>query len=141
MKSKKLPFHYFLVLTILFLNSNLVLAGEQLSGKNAEEKEEAAEKVNGTGHPMKEVVSGVATVGKAPLELAESTVEETKSGPPIVGTLRGIERGAGDLTRSAVKGVSNIVSLGHSQQSELEPPEVGTEHNDPAKFKIRIPGT
>jgi len=91
--------------------------------------------------PLSAVASSVKDVGASPAGLVRSTVEETKSGPPIVGTLKGIERGAGDLTRTAVKGVSNIVTFGHSQQSELEPSAVGTEHKDPAKFKIRIPGT
>lgn len=91
--------------------------------------------------PLSAVASGVRDVGAAPAQFVEHTVAQTKSGPPIVGTLRGIEQGAGDLTRSAVKGVSNIVTLGHGQQSELEPPKADTEHNDPATFKIKIPGS
>ncbi len=91
--------------------------------------------------PLSAVASGVREVGTAPVGLVESTIAETKSGPPIVGTLKGIERGAGELTRSAVKGVSNIVTLGHGQQTELEPPRVDSEHKDPATFKIKIPGS
>lgn len=87
---------------------------------------------------VKTMVSGVGDVGRSPAEFVSHTVEGTVSGPPIVGTLKGIGEGAQELAKTAVKGVYKVATLGHDSETDtLEMPETGGK-SDPAKFKIHF---
>ena len=101
---------------------------------------------------VKGVASGVKEVGRGPGKLISETVKETASGPPVLGTVQGVQKGSAGLVDSTVKGAYKVATLGYgnAEQVELEEPERkpdsfdhGYDHpNDkPARFKIKIPGS
>ena len=101
---------------------------------------------------IKGVASGVSeVVGSGPKKLISETVDETKSGPPIVGTVQGVQKGAAALVDSTVKGTYKVATLGLGELESVEHEEpvkssdtelVGSKkEGKPATFKIKIPGT
>lgn len=102
---------------------------------------------------VKSMVSGVTqVVGSGPKQLIENTIDETKSGPPVLGTVEGIKKGSGELVDSTVKGAYKVATLGYGEvkKVEMEEPKkpkdaedskdaLDPSKKDPTKFKISIP--
>src|SRR3989338_4821210 len=78
--------------------------------------------------PVKGVVSGVKDVGGGAKELVEQTVEETKSGKPVVGTVKGLQKGTEAAIDSTIKGAYKAATLG---LNELEPGQLEREAPTP----------
>jgi hypothetical protein len=98
--------------------------------------------------PVKGVASGVKEVASGTKEIVAETVEETTSGPPIVGTMKGIGKGAEAALDSTVKGAYKVATLGYGELKDerlkKEPPKrqedydrVGKDDGGkPSTFKI-----
>lgn len=93
--------------------------------------------------PVKGVASGIGQVVNAPKKMIEGTVKETKSGPPVLGTVEGVKRNSGEMVDSTVKGAYKVATLGYGEAKEVlvENPEKSSGSLDPGerkptKFKI-----
>ncbi len=101
--------------------------------------------------PVKGVVTSVANIGSGAKELVEQTVEGTKSAPPIIGTVEGINKGAEAVVDKTVKSAYKVGTLGFGELEnyEREAPARPADYDSvnpsksgkPATFKIKIPGT
>ena len=134
----------FLVCIILllscFIQNALSLAQESPKEEKVKKHESKVIK------PVKAVAAGVSEVGKAPKQLIEDTVAESKSSP-ILGTVEGIRKGSGPLVKSTIKGAYKVATLGmdEAEEVEVENPKNPVMQadgkgdptkGDPTKFKI-----
>lgn len=96
-------------------------------GAETEPPQESA-KPKAALRPVRGVAGGVVGVGKGAKELVAQTVEETKSGKLIEGTVEGVTAGSKAMVDSTVRGAYRVATLGYD---ELEPGEI--EHEEPSK--------
>ena len=111
--------------------------GEQGKTDSDSKQIESSKEASRVLKPVKGVASGVSDVGHGAKELVKQTIQETKSGAPIIGTVEGIGRGSKTLVDSTVKGAAKVATLGyiHPATVEMENPEKQTGGIDPSKGK------
>lgn len=78
--------------------------------------------------PVRGVAAGVVGVGEGAKELVAQTVEETKSGKFIEGTVEGVAAGSKAMVDSTVRGAYRVATLGYG---ELQPGDI--EHEAPTR--------
>ena len=110
--------------------------------REAERQEKAAAKKYEAPSPAeaaKNFVGGIkqATVDSA-AGLVSDTVDATKNGAPVVGTLEGTREGSSAVLDNTVKGAAKIATLGYGKVDhyEVEDPKAGTD--DTTKIKIKF---
>jgi len=96
---------------------------------------------------------GIVNVATCPIDLLVNTVNETKSGPPLIGTLAGVAKGAGCTTLRALSGAVDLLTfwapnfngipVSYSYENCLAPE--GREaammtHAEPAPAPVASPG-
>ena len=101
---------------------------------------------SGVLKPVKGIASGVKQVVGGPKKFISDTVEGTKSGPPIAGTVEGVGKASGALVDSTIKGAYKVATLGYGEAKtvEVENPEkpkdeeggLDPSEREPTKFKI-----
>jgi hypothetical protein len=139
------------VASIMFLVLFLWVHPETYLWADEPAPEESEPEAKSGVNPVKGIASGVAGVGTGAKDLLTDTVEETLAGPPIKGTIEGVQAGSQKLVDSTVKGAYKVATLGldELESYELEtPPKPAdatvaqpSKQQDPTKFKVKIPGT
>ena len=132
------------VITIGLVTSNAF--SEEKKDEGIEQNQAEPETENAVMKPVKGMAAGVTQVVKGPKKFISETVEGTKSGPPVIGTVEGVGKASGALVDSTVKGAYKVATLGYGEAKtvEVENPEKPKDGKDgldpserkPTKFKI-----
>lgn len=137
----------FLILFIVLLSlSQLGMARNGQYDEEARQQEKALKeqrkKQKKLSDGPKNMIGGVkqATVGSAAGFIADAA-DETKSSPPLVGTLEGTRKGTEAILDNTVKGVSKVATLGYGEVENYEVVEPEDNSEDTTKITIKIPGT
>lgn len=109
--------------------------------KIAREQEKALNEAEKGTNPAKRFASGVknVTVDSA-TGLISETAEET-SDSPITGPLEGVRKGSEQVLDKTVKGAYKVATLGFGELEHYEVEDPAAGSGEPAKIKIKIPGT
>ena len=120
--------------------------GEEANQNVPQDQEDKPGTESAVMRPVKGMASGVKQVVGGPKKFISDTVEGTKSGPPIAGTVEGVGKASGALVDSTVKGAYKVATLGYGDAKtvEVENPEkpkdeeggLDPSEREPTKFKI-----
>jgi len=132
-----------LVLTIAALTMGMARRGEY--DYEAREEERIA-KINHksesrSGSAARGFASGVKDVATAPAHMLSETADGATSDRSVDGAIDAVNTGSERLIDNTLKGTVKVATLGFGElhNYEIEEPEAGS--GEPAKIKIKIPGT
>ena len=109
-------------------------------------EEERIAKVNHKSEPRTEsaaheFASGVRDVATGPAQMLSETAQGAAGDKSVDGAIGGVNTGSERLIDNTLKGTVKVATLGFGnlKNYEIEEPKAGS--GEPAKIKIKIPGT